>query len=149
MLGVLGMTRLVAALALVVALVATTSTASADCGVDCGESYDGLAVLVLGDIVLPPLLLVGDGLVRPTSKAYGVFEIAVGGATGLLNLSVASDTSDGGVFYAFTAIDLAVAAHGAYLVLHEDETGKQISVAPKMVSDGKAMAPGLAIAGAW
>ncbi len=132
------------------------------------DNWDGVAAafVVVGAIELAPVaLLTVDLIAKPQSKVYGGFELAVGGSVALLNTLVALDLDRTPncpgcqdmlpYFAGVVAIDLAAAAHGAYLLLREEpppalELGTARGrFSPTVVSDGKASAPGLGLVGTF
>jgi len=154
--------------ALLVAAVLASTTGIAHANHDPEENWDGLgtALLVVGAIeIAPAALLAVDLVARPQSKVYGGVELAIGGSVALLNTVVAVDfyrtpnCSDCKetlpYFAAVIAVDLAAAAHGAYLLLRDEpppmfELGSaRGTFTPAMVSDGKNAAPGLSLGGTF
>ena len=115
-------------------------------------------VVALGGTLSPAAFLLVDVAAAPHSKTYGATEIAVNGAFAIANLYIGAATNDEcdcRIFDAIAVVDVLAAVHGAYIVLHHDEPpplsfqlGRAHgAISPVSVSDGRATAAGLGIAG--
>jgi hypothetical protein len=92
----------------------------------------------------------------PTSKAYGGFEIAVGGTAAAMSSYAAYEfATDTGctacnnaapIAIGLAIVDLAVVAHGTYLVTRRDEKPARVQLAPTVVGTHD-KSPGLAVVG--
>ncbi len=159
------MNRIASLLIAATVLTATTGIARADHPSE--DSWDGVAVgfLVVGSIELaPPILLVVGLAVRPESKAFAVTEVVAGAVAATTNtwLAIAFARPDCPscrewvpYFAGIAVLDLAVVAHGTYLLAtHKPAPTLELGTArgtfvPTVVSDGKAMAPGLGLGGTF
>ena len=104
-------------------------------------------------------LLVGDVAARPTSHAYGWFEVGVNVVPLFVDGVLIADEGGRGepLLYGVTAIHVLTMGHGLYTILTDREppalTFNRGSVRGKVaataVSDGKLTAPGLGVVGTF
>jgi hypothetical protein len=150
--------------ALIVAALVSLTAATARAEEADSWVVTGPGIPLLIGLELAPLALgVADLVARPSSRTYGGVEVAVGGTTAAVNVYLAinpgdcSSCDDGSTVFAMAAVvDLAVLAHGAYLLLRERDDEPAITlgsargnVSPTIVSDGRVAVAGIGLGGTF
>ena len=150
------------------ALLCTVHAAHADTNNDDeGALATGLAraFVIGGSIEATPLALgLADIVVRPESRTYGGIEVAAASIATAFNIYTSIDFLDsncadcartlGPYVAGLTLVDIAVGAHGVWLLRKDRPDPTEINVgsvrgrvAPTMVGDGRTNVAGLGFAG--
>ena len=149
--------KLLTTLAVASSLALSAGTARADNAGDLSGAFAVTQVATLGFGIY-------DVVATPRSKTYGVVELGAGLTSGVIAFGSVGTSSGGDngeraarhALIALGIVDLAVAAHGVWLLARKEQAPAPIQVgsargrvAPTVVSDGHTMAPAMGITGTF
>ncbi len=140
-------------------MVSVPTMAFADDGLCGSQPCDdsGLELLVLGVAtveMLPFAFAAADVIARPHSKVYGGIELGVGSLAAAINTAFLVEWGEfdtaGAVVAGLIALDVAVAAHGTYLLVRDRPAADTSArLVPTMVSTQAGIAPALGVVGSF